>query len=265
MPHFTPLVEDTNINALEINQRFQELSNALNQVLAGGLAQTSPDIDDFTNAVHNHNNPAAGGQLTVAAIDSEAATDGQVAASDGAGGVEWIDPIDSFLELVDAISSYAGRGGELLRVNSLATGIESVGFETDQYVLDETSDYTTTSTTFVAVDATKLALSVDTDGEAILVGFSATVNNATNASTINLELEVDGNIHATDDGIVMTQFVTGVGKAAIGFSRYIPLAAGTHTIKLLWRVSAGTGIIYAGAGTSTLDLHPQLFVMGVLG
>ena len=50
---------------------------------------TTPTVGSFTNAQHNHTNAAGGGQITVAAINSGAATSGYVATANGSGGVSW--------------------------------------------------------------------------------------------------------------------------------------------------------------------------------
>jgi len=50
---------------------------------------TAPTVGDFTNATHDHEDAAGGGQLTVAAIDSETATSGHVLTANGSGGVSF--------------------------------------------------------------------------------------------------------------------------------------------------------------------------------
>jgi hypothetical protein len=50
---------------------------------------TTPTIASLTNAQHNHTNAAGGGQITVAAINSGAATSGYVMTANGSGGASW--------------------------------------------------------------------------------------------------------------------------------------------------------------------------------
>jgi hypothetical protein len=133
----------------------------------------------------------------------------------------------------------------------------------DDYVCNEVSDYLTTSTSFVNVDATNLALTINTGGGDVMLCFSATVHNATAAAIIFFDVEVDGNREAGDDGLIEIQF-NASAVLPVSFVRLITgLAEGSHTFKLQWKVSAGTGRIYAGAGTSSADVHPQLWAREV--
>ena len=127
------------------------------------------------------------------------------------------------------------------------------------YELDEGSDYTTTSTSFANVDATlgKLSLAITLAEQAdVFVHFHGTVNNS--GGNVFLDLSQDGTRLGLNDGIlkVPTGSIT-----PVSITQLIPdAAAGAHTYNLMWKVSAGTGTMYAGAGTSTLDLHPQFWV-----
>lgn len=125
------------------------------------------------------------------------------------------------------------------------------------YILNESSDYTTTSTSFVDVDATKLALTITTNGGDVMVHFHAMVANSSQHTF--WDIDVDGTRIGTNDGIVR-----GAGTSIVCFTRLITgLAAGSHTFKLQWKVNAGTATLYAGAGTSNGDLHPQFWVREV--
>lgn len=132
---------------------------------------------------------------------------------------------------------------------------------TDSYDVNEVADYTTTSATFVDVDATDLALTITTTGGDVLVHFhGTTIHSSTNARFFDVDMDGarlggdDGflNIGGSDDAIPasFTRLVTG-------------LSAGSHTFKLQWRTSAGTLTMYAGAGTSAGDVHPQFWVREV--
>ena len=59
--HYTPITSKTDVNALELNQRLEELSNSLDDFGDGGLTQTSPNISDFTTAQHDHEDAAGVG------------------------------------------------------------------------------------------------------------------------------------------------------------------------------------------------------------
>jgi hypothetical protein len=128
------------------------------------------------------------------------------------------------------------------------------------YELNEASDYTTTSTSFVDVDATsgKLSLTITTNGGDVLVHFEGAI--AINSSNkVYLEIDIDGVPVGGDDGINVGKH--GINPHVVSFTRLITgLSTGSHTFKLQWKVSAGTATLYAGAGTLGLDVHPQFWV-----
>ena len=170
------------------------------------------------------------------------------------------------VEVVDALPD-AGKKGRLLYDDSadavyvdLGSGWSPLGGVNDSYVCDEASDYTTTSTSFVDVDGTNLALTIITNGGPVLVHFHGMFY--TNGARMWLDVDVDGTRTAGDDGII------GAWQTAnftVTFSRLITgLSAGEHTFTLQWKViSGGTAKLYAGAGTSNADVHPQFWVREV--
>jgi len=129
------------------------------------------------------------------------------------------------------------------------------------YTVNEGADYTTASASFVDVDGTNLALVIVTNGGNVRVGWSSLVSLSV-AGTVYLDIDVDGAREGGDDGIVAGTVEGGTDtREALALNWVIAgLSAASHTIKLQWKVSAGTGTIYAGAGTSNLDLHPQFNV-----
>lgn len=134
-----------------------------------------------------------------------------------------------------------------------------------EYTLNETSDYTTTSTTFVDVDSTNLALTINTNGGDVLVVFNGSFK-CSQSMKISLDIEVDGTRHAGDDGLIQHGVYNSAAASqpSISFVYLIKdLEAGSHTFKLQWKVNTGTGTLYAGAGTSGEDLHPQFWVREV--
>jgi len=131
-----------------------------------------------------------------------------------------------------------------------------------QYTLDESVDYTTNSTSFVDVDATKLSLSLTTTGGDVLVGFMGLVKNSSNY-WMWFDLDVDGNPYAGDDGITGIYSQASENKP-VGFTVLLTdLSAGNHTIKLQWKAQNGTVTLFAGASTSNADVHPQLWALEV--
>ncbi len=132
---------------------------------------------------------------------------------------------------------------------------------TDIYDANEASDYTTTSTSFTDVDGTNFSLSLDTEGGDVLVWFSGNVRTNSAGQTIHLNVSVDGSDNVADDGIIGTPVTGAQPGLPTTFIRLIQgLAAGTHTFKLRWKTNTGTATLYAGAGTSNADVHPQFGV-----
>lgn len=132
--------------------------------------------------------------------------------------------------------------------------------------IDEASDYTTTSTAWVDVDGAgnTLTLEIETGGGNVLVGFTGGMRSSSSASYyMKLNISVDGTDVAGDDGIAASNATE---REVVSFVWLVTgLSAGRHTFKLRWKMSSanGTGTLYAGAGTTDLDTHPQFWVMEV--
>jgi hypothetical protein len=136
---------------------------------------------------------------------------------------------------------------------------------TDHHECDEASDYTTTSTSFVDVDGTNLALTITTTGGDVLVHFHASMMHS-NAGRIYFDVAVDGNRIAGDDGILggVASNSAGAPVTWMTFTRLITgLSVGEHTFKLQWKTSGSTAKLFAGAGTSNGDVHPQFWAREV--
>lgn len=87
--NYTPLTNGQDAIAATFNGPLEELDAALENVVDGDKTLTTPTITSFVNAAHDHEDAAGGGQLTASAIDSGAATSGQVLTADGAGNAAW--------------------------------------------------------------------------------------------------------------------------------------------------------------------------------
>jgi len=127
------------------------------------------------------------------------------------------------------------------------------------YICDETAYYSTTSTSFVDVDAVNLALTIVTTGGDVLVGFAALVLVGSGGIYLAFDVDVDGTPHAGDGGIIMST-INGLGD--VSFTRMVTgLDAGTHTFKLRWRINAGEALLYAGEANDggVADVHPQFW------
>ncbi len=130
------------------------------------------------------------------------------------------------------------------------------------YEVDESSDYTTTSTSFEDVDGTNLSLTITTNGGDVMAGFVGSVAHSLSANPIYFNVAVDGDDQAGDDGLLYVMPGTS-GTLASFVTLLAGLSAGEHTIALRWRVNNGTGTLWAGAGTTYRDVHPQFWVREV--
>jgi hypothetical protein len=126
------------------------------------------------------------------------------------------------------------------------------------YVLDQASEYTTTSTSFVDVDATNLSSTITTNGGDVMVIFSGVFNHNTNGAIIFLNLSVDGANVQPEDGIVSATLQAANRSNIVLFYMVTGLPAGSHTFRLRWKTSSGVATLHAGA-TAPL-VHSQWIV-----
>lgn len=132
--------------------------------------------------------------------------------------------------------------------------------------LNEGSDLTTTSTSFADVDATDLALTFVTGGGDVLLGFTGAVAHGSASAKILFDVhESVANARiGGDDGLLVASpaTTTTTNATAVAFTvRASSLSAASHTFKVQWRTVAGTAILFSGAGTSNLDIHPTFWAV----
>lgn len=127
------------------------------------------------------------------------------------------------------------------------------------YTLNESSDYNTTSTSYVNVDNTKLALTITTAGGDVFIGFSGSIT-ASGSLNAFFDIEIDGVRNGGDDGLIAQGAAASARQNVTFFKLVQGLSAGSHTFKLQWKTSANTLTLYSGAGTASGDIHPQFFV-----
>jgi phage-related tail fiber protein len=83
--HFTPIANGEGATPATFNSRLEELDDAIEDLRIGALTMSAPDIDDFSNAQHNHTNAANGGTLSLGAVvPGLSGVSGQVMAIAGA-------------------------------------------------------------------------------------------------------------------------------------------------------------------------------------
>lgn len=129
-------------------------------------------------------------------------------------------------------------------------------------IINEGADYTTTSTSFVDIDATDLILTFTTGGGDVLLFFMGSIQHATVGARnyFDIHESVAAARLGGDDGLLEV----GVANASAGMPltlcyRATGLAAVSHAFKVQWKTSTGTVTMYAGAGTANHDVHPIFF------
>lgn len=135
---------------------------------------------------------------------------------------------------------------------------------TASYKLNESANYSTTSTSFADIDAANLALTITTTGGDVLVVFAGSFSNGGGAAYVYVDFAVDGTRQGLDDGVLCLYSPSASSMLNGSFAWLVTgLAAGSHTFKLQWKSSGGTITLYAGAGTASVDLHPKFWVREV--
>lgn len=130
--------------------------------------------------------------------------------------------------------------------------------------IDEASDYTTSNTSFEDVDATNFSVEITTTGGDVMLHFYLSASNTTTGRITFFDVAQNGVRIGGDDGMIAVMAGASNGRNAISCTHLITsLAAGTYTFKLMWKVTANTSTIYAGAGTVNGDLHPHMWAREV--
>ena len=117
------------------------------------------------------------------------------------------------------------------------------------------ADKTTTSTTFVDVDAVNMAITLTTGARRCLVTVSA-VGKTSNGNNPCLDIDIDGVRQGQTFGLVFADSEGGAVGENVNLSfSYVTnvLTAASHTFKLQYKIAAaGTLTLYASAAISPL-------------
>lgn len=121
----------------------------------------------------------------------------------------------------------------------------------DTTIHNEGSDYTTTSTSFVDIDATDLAITLTTNGGPVLVMAAGGCTGSTTL-TIHFDFTVDGTRYTSGNTNGIAPVTTGSGRLdLLSFAVLVTgLSAGSHSFKLQWRVNGGTGTLHSQTSDS---------------
>jgi len=99
--------------------------------------------------------------------------------------------------------------------------------------------YTTTSTSFVDVDATNLSFTLNTGGGDILVSLVAVLNAPAGTIVGKFDIVVDGISVSAGSGISSNYITTQLENCSFPYL-ITGVSPGTHTFKLQWKTSANT-------------------------
>ena len=103
-------------------------------------------------------------------------------------------------------------------------------------------DITTTSTSLV--DLTGASITLTTGANPVLIGFSVVVNE-NSAANVTFNVDIDGTLQMGTIGLSEAHGGTGINMMQTFVIRTAALTAASHTIKIQWLVTAGTGTVLA--------------------
>lgn len=122
------------------------------------------------------------------------------------------------------------------------------------YHIQETVDYTVLNYAFVDVDPVKLALTLNTQGGDVLVGFFGTVYAPNTAdANVYFDVAVNGIRRGGSEGIILVSMKNGSGlpllNSPVAFTLWVTgLPVGTYTFKLQWKTNGQTVGLRSGGG-----------------
>jgi len=121
-----------------------------------------------------------------------------------------------------------------------------------------TSGNITTTSTSLA-DLTGATVTFTTGANPIHVSFAATWAQSTTGQTAYFNILVDGAAQFGTNGLIYDATAAGYGLSVSCAFDTAALSSGSHTIKVQWKVSAGTGTIYANStNAAILSAHEIL-------
>jgi len=131
----------------------------------------------------------------------------------------------------------------------------------EYYNLNAGADISTSSSTFTLVDA-GFGLAITTTGGPLFVWFAGSITHPSNgADRTYFDIYLNSAYVGGDDGIVEVTVDTAGDAGNASFFYHIPApTAGVQTVQLHWKTSGGDAKMWAGAGTTNHDLHPQFGV-----
>lgn len=152
-----------------------------------------------------------------------------------------------------------GTALQVLRVNSGATALEWATPSSGASNLAgaryrrTAGDYTTSSTSFVDVDGTNLALPITTGARRVLITLAGGCTHSLATGYIAFDVAVDGTRLGGDYGLFVAEQPSAAEVLNASFSVITEvLTAAAHTFKLQWRTNAATATLYGATAYTTL-------------
>lgn len=144
-----------------------------------------------------------------------------------------------------------------VRDNLTALHVPAGGY----HYLNLGADITGSSTSFADADSTNFAMTFTTGGGDVIVfcQFDYLNSGGSVKNYFDLHESVAGARIGGDDGLIVSSGSATLPTSVIVCARFPSLSAASHTFKLQYKVASGTLTIHAGAGTSTLDVHPHMW------
>lgn len=133
-------------------------------------------------------------------------------------------------------------------MDALRGNIEYLLDPNKQRALYTGGNFTTSSTSFVDVDATNISATLDTNGGPVLIVVSGSGSHSVAGGTFYLDVTVDGARQGGTKGLWFADVGAANGNVGVGFSLLVTgLSAAEHVFKLQWRVDAGSATLVANS------------------
>lgn len=159
-------------------------------------------------------------------------------------------------DAAEALEAKLGIGASTATANTVlrgtGTGVSGWGNVDTAYILNNaisqfgtatpTAAQTTTSTSIVDMTSGSVAITLST-GACVMIFGAGSVSNSTAGAFVAVSVDLDGG--SLGEFSVCTS-ATASAFVPFGFSIALTIAAGAHTVKLRWRVSANTGTLNSG-------------------
>ena len=121
-------------------------------------------------------------------------------------------------------------------------------------LLNDGADYTTTSTSFVDVDATDLSKSITTTTGRVLILVACVISSSVSAET-SLDVAMDGTLIGSANTLGIVTHNTNTRSLMSFATVKTGVSNGSHTFKLQWRTSTGTATMRSTTSTNPVSFH----------